>query len=242
MHGARLCCSARWCCLAVYIHLYDQMPGSSEEDVGALWHVWLFLGSVAPLLFPHVVCSAFLSFGEGQHWRVFPRDVLTTFAVLLYLAVTLTGVDLSGAKLMEVAWVTPWHALDGRSYGGADSGIKFDLMTSMPCWRGNSFWMLSVVFVGSCMLSTVLVSYASWGSAANRDSIRDTARRMVFGCAAMLMNCQALPLWFLALGFSVTHAIDFFHIGQAVCMALCFLPLRRVLILHRCDPSKGKLA
>ncbi|CAK0877668.1 unnamed protein product, partial [Prorocentrum cordatum] len=84
-----------------------------------------------PVLFPVALAAAL----EG---RTLPQGVVGVHLALAalqacgYAAAAVSGVDLSlGGQLPDEVWLSPWHRVDGRSYGGAALGVPFDLVSTI---------------------------------------------------------------------------------------------------------------
>lgn len=229
-YGMNLFGAMLWCACGVYMHLFEPLPTERTPS----WTVFLLLGSTTPLLFPLVVSLAFAQ--EAPLLRnasTLGQLALVALAGVAYTALVLTGADLSlGGRLPTELWLTPWHVADGRSYGGGAHGIHFDLMSSYPCYRGDSMFLLTSMFLVGEVLSLIVLCRAGWGRGAAEATDGDlsgSARRLALATGGMLVNCVVLLYLMVVFGVSLSGAFDIFHAGQGLAMALAFFELRSVL-------------
>jgi len=212
--------AALWCGLGVYIHLFEPLP--TERTVP--WLAFLGLGAVTPVFFPLVSYLAFVK--DIPTPTNVPGPFLATMLVACaYFVAVYTGADLSlGGLMPKELWITPWHAVDGRSYGDVPN-ISFDLMSSYPCYRGDSMFVLSTFFLISNAFDVLILRRAIHQCKAGLSAI---ARRLCIGVAVMLVNCLSL-LYLLVFGVSMSRVLDVFHAIQGLVMAAVFFDLRKVV-------------
>jgi len=218
VYAMNLLGAALWCALGVYIHLFEPLP---TERTNA-WLAFLGLGAVTPVLFPLVAVLAFKK--ESPTLATYLPAGLSGLAFALVVA---TGADLSfgGRMPMEIA-LTPWHTADGRSYAGAAHGISFDLLSSYPCWRGDSMFVLSTFFLISNFADILICRRAQVECS---EGLRETASRLCFGCNVMLVNCVSILYLIVVFDMSMTRVFDVFHAIQGIVMATSFFSLRNAL-------------
>jgi len=232
-YGVALGGGAAWCLVGAYVHAFEPLP---TEQTPA-WLAFLLLGAITPILFPVALAAAL----EG---RTLPQGVVGVHLALAalqacgYAAAAVSGVDLSlGGQLPDEVWLSPWHRVDGRSYGGAALGVPFDLVSTMPCYRGDSLCVLAAMFLASCFYSTALLWYGSYGPASQAQAAA-AARWLCLAVGAMGLNCLALLLLVTQTSWSLAHVFHVFHLGQGAAMAVGFWKLRGIMRL----PAHGKEA
>lgn len=224
VYAANLLGASLWCALGVYMHLREPLPTSCT----ATWLAFLLLGAVTPVLFPLV---SVLAFAEPQVAASKRRlQYLTAvFVAMAYSAVAISGADLSlGGLMPDKLWVTPWHTIDGRSYGGAEFGINFDLLSTYPCYRGDSMFVMSSFFVIANTVSVGILCRAAVGKDLPY-ALQRSARMLAMLVGGMLVNCIALLQLISVFRWSLANTFDVFHAIQGVVMALSFLQLRIAL-------------
>lgn len=214
---------AVWCLSGVYIHSQEPLPAQPTGP----WRAFLLLGSVSPLLFPIVVTRAF---GIGQEHVKKMQYLVATIAALVYGVAVFSSMDLSGGSQVAPISISPWHGIDGRSYGGQEYGISFDLLSTMPCWRGDSNFVLSLVFVTGKLLGFVLLVSVGWADqSAYAKDISGAAKRLAISTGVMVLNCLLLLNLIVAFNFAVSTAVDAFHVMQALIFGAAFIDFRIVL-------------
>lgn len=214
--------AAAWCLLGAYLHLWEPLPAEPNRQ----WRAFLLLGALTPTLFPIVVARAF-ALGQAH---VKKQYFGATIAALIYMFVVFSGIDLSGGLQVAPIYITPWHVIDGRSYGGQKYGISFDLVSSFPCWRGDSNFVLSIVFVASNMLDVVLLVSVVWADhGAYAKEIICLAKRLTVSVGLMVLNCLLLPHLIVVFNVSMATALDVFHIMQGLIMGAVFMDLQTML-------------
>lgn len=214
--------AAVWCGFGVYIHLLEPLP--TERTLA--WIAFLEFGAVTPILYPLLSALAFAK--EAPTFERFRAAYVATGILgCCYTALAVTGVDLScGGLLPTSLQVTPWHAADGRSYGGREHDIKFDLLSSFPCWRGDSLFVLSSMFLAMNSISTLILFRASRQCI---EELRTLAWWTMFSTGSMLFNCIVLLYLVVVFQVKISTAFDVFHAGQLAIMAHGFFCYRRVL-------------
>ncbi|CAE7941367.1 unnamed protein product, partial [Symbiodinium sp. KB8] len=157
------------------------------------------------------------------------QDISAAVCALLYALLTWGSFDLAGRKLPPIA-VSPWHAIDGRSYAGAAFGVKFDLLSSMPSARSDSQFVLSVLFMASNALSSLLLLNVCYNRAKDLTTAQQrVARVLAVFVFAMLANCHLLAV-LVAGGYGPALPLDIFHVLQGLIIGICFTQLREVLV------------
>lgn len=228
VYALNLIGASLWCALGVYIHLFEPLP--TERTTA--WLAFLGLGGVTPVLFPLISVLAFKRESDSPSLRAY---VLTGLAALTYALVAYTGADLSlGGRLPKDLELTPWHAADGRSYGGEAHGIPFDLMSSYPCYRGDSMFVLSTVFLIGCTTSVVLNYRESFKC---KPELRGNAKRIAYALGVMLVNCLSILYLLVVFEMSIMKVFDVFHAVQGLVMAYVFFNLR--VVLHSKEDVKS---
>lgn len=222
IYAMNLLGAAMWCALGVYIHLLEPLP--TERTLP--WLAFLGLGAVTPVLFPLVTHVAFAADTPTPTATPTPY-VISGLTALAYGWAMATAADLSlGGLLPKQLLITPWHAVDGRSYGGQELGITFDLLTSYPCYRGDSMFVLSTLFL-LCNALAVFVLHRSMRHC--KAGLTAIAWRLRAGVAVMLVNCISILYLLVVFEMSVTHVFDVFHAVQGLVMAASFFDLRSAL-------------
>lgn len=222
IYGGCLLGAALWCGLGVYIHLFEPLP--TERTSG--WLAFLALGAVTPLLFPLLSTIAF------THGSAYPSDyprpyLAAGLVAIAYTFAVATGADLSlGGRMPMELWVSPWHSVDGRSYGGESHGISFDLMSSFPCYRGDSLFTLSTLFLFANALSIAILKRAANESTAE---FKPIAWRLCIGIGVMFVNCLSMLYLIAVANFSMDRVFDIFHAIQGLVMASAFFDFRAAL-------------
>lgn len=227
VYAANLLGASLWCANGVYIHLQEPLPQESTLP----WQTFLALGAVTPVLFPLVCCLALFGTTSklSRRMMVVSVSVATGFA-----SAVLTSADLSlGGLLPSTLVLTPWHVADGRSYGGEGFGIPFDLMTSYPCYRGDSLFVLSSLFLVMNFVSVLILSSAPQKIKAEMpeqtQALEKAARRLCIAVASMLGNCIVLLYLVVVFKTSLRRAFDVFHAVQGIVMAVCFFEFRGII-------------
>lgn len=222
IYAANLLGAALWCGLGVYIHLFEPLP--TERTTA--WLSFLALGAVTPVLFPLVASVAFAKKAPTPAIAPWPY-VVTVLSAMSYLLPMSMGADLSlGGLMPQKLWLTPWHAADGRSYGGQAHGIAFDLMSSYPCYRGDCMFVLSTFFmIGNLRSVAILHKEAKSCS----EKLRDMALTLRFGIGLMLVNCMSILYLLVVLEMTMTRVFDAFHAFQGLIMAASFFSLLSTL-------------
>eukprot|EP00927_Polykrikos_kofoidii_P051407 TRINITY_DN45203_c0_g1_i1.p1 TRINITY_DN45203_c0_g1~~TRINITY_DN45203_c0_g1_i1.p1 ORF type:complete len:299 (-),score=36.68 TRINITY_DN45203_c0_g1_i1:42-902(-) len=235
-YALNLAGSSIWCFIGTYIHTFEPLPAERSF----WWLTFLLFGEATPALFPLVCLWAFPVKRDAN--PVMQSLASASLAVPFGVAV-LTGADLSlGGRMPTEMAITPWHKVDGRSVAGSPHGIEFDLLSSMPLWRGDALFMLSIYFMMVVAFSTHHLYKVGWSAGAtDTDEVsvakRDSARSLCFLTASMFINCTFLLYMPIVFEVSMQTAFHAFHFGQAVIMAGCFFYLRRVLLLP--SPKKA---
>jgi len=232
MFAVSLLGAALWCGLGVYIHLFEPLP--TERTTA--WLAFLGLGAVTPSVFPLVSALAFAKEAPTFSNFAVPYAVAGLAALGYCLALT-TGVEVSlGGMLPKELWLTPWHAADGRSYGGEKHGISFDLLSSFPCYRGDSMFLLSTFFLLANAAAAVILQRATHRC---EGAFRDVARRLCIGVTIMLVNCASILYLLVVCGMSVDRVFDVFHAIQGLVMAASFFDFRSVLRMQMQDQKSA---
>mmetsp|Transcript_56947 Transcript_56947/g.106811 ORF Transcript_56947/g.106811 Transcript_56947/m.106811 type:complete len:278 (-) Transcript_56947:181-1014(-) len=215
---------AAWTASGVYVHLFEPLP----QEATATWQFFLNMGATTPFLFPLVVRDAFYrSRISSSAARM--QDVTVALCAVLYALLVNSSVDLAAGRKLPPLAVTPWHAIDGRCYGGEQYGITFDLLSTMPTARSDSQFVLSMLFMASNALSALMMLNICYGTKDLAPSEFTLARRLTVGVFAMLMNCHVLAI-LVAGGFASSAAsLDIFHVGQGLIIGASFCQLRRIL-------------
>jgi hypothetical protein len=222
-YGLNLGGAALWCATGVYIHLFEPLP--TERTFA--WLVFLELGAVTPLLFPLVCMLAFAKVAPSLQNFALPFTMSGIMAVA-YSAAVMTGVELNlGGLLSSEMWITPWHVVNGTSYGGMPYGIEFDLLSSYPCYRGDSMYVLSTFFLLSNLFAAVLLKRAA--SSSESGEARAAAWRLMIAVSAMFLNCVALLYLLVVFQVGLSAGFDVFHAGQGVIMAISFFQFQSLL-------------
>lgn len=222
VYAANLLGAALWCGLGVYIHLFEPLP---TERTPA-WLSFLALGAVTPVLFPLVSSCAFAKKVPTPANAPGPY-LVAVLAALSYLLVMSTAADLSlGGLMPKQLWLTPWHAADGRSYGGQAHGIAFDLLSSYPCYRGDSMFVLSTFFLISNLFSVVVLHRVE---KVCKGEVSAIAWRLRFGASVMFVNCMSILYLLVVFEMTVTGVFDVFHAFQGLIMAGSFFSLLSAL-------------
>jgi len=235
IYGGCLLGAALWCALGVYIHMFEPLP--TERTAG--WLAFLALGAVTPVLFPLLTKIAFT---EGS---VSPCDypkpyIAAGFVAMAYMFAMVTGADISlGGRMPMELWLSPWHSVDGRSYGGEPHGITFDLMSSFPCYRGDSLFTLSTFFLAANGLSISILRRAARDSIAE---LRPIAWRLCIGVSLMLINCFSMLYLIAVANFSIVRVFDIFHAIQGLVMAAAFFDFRAALRMQDTKSASGHQA
>jgi len=192
------------------------------------WQIFLNLGATTPWLFPLVIRDSFyradmsLSLARKQ-------DITVACLALLYALLVSSSFDFAKGQSLEPVPVTPWHFLDGSSYGGQPFGVDFDLLSVMPSARTDSQFVLSIVFMASNFLSGILCVNACYKSKDADGLEQRAARRLTAGVLSMLANCHLLAVLVAGRFASSTVALDIFHIAQGIIIWVAFVQLRLIL-------------
>jgi len=232
IYAANLLGAALWCALGVYIHLLEPVP----TERSSTWLAFMALGAVTPVIFPLVSFTAFSREAPTPRKAPLPYAVAAVTAAG-YALVLATGADLSlGGMLPKELWLTPWHAADGRSYGGEAHGVTFDLMSSYPCYRGDSMFVMSSLFLVSNMVSVVVLHSATLRC---KGPAKTAAWRLRLGVFAMLGNCISILYLLVVFGLGMNRVFDVFHALQGLNMAACFFELRSCLRMSDSDAKSA---
>jgi hypothetical protein len=209
------------------MHLLEPVPTERTPT----WLAFLGFGLVTPVLFPLVSFIAFAK--EVPTPSNYPGPYLAAgITALAYLWAASSGADLSlGGALPTELKLTPWHSVDGRSYAAVE-GVPFDLLSSYPCSRGDSMFVLSTLFLLSNALSVYLLHRATCNCKA---AVSAVAGRLRVGIAAMLINCLSILYLLVVFGMSITRVFDVFHAIQGLVMFAAFFDLRSVLRIQMQD-------
>eukprot|EP00439_Symbiodinium_sp_Y106_P085194 s985_g27.t2 len=216
---------AAWTASGVYVHLFEPLP----QEPTIAWQIFLNMGATTPFLFPLVVRDAFYRDTMSSSAARL-QDISAAVCALLYALLAWGSFDLAGRKLPPIP-VSPWHAIDGRSYAGAAFGVKFDLLSSMPSGRSDSQFVLSALFMASNALSSLLLLNVCYNRAKDLTTAQQrVARVLAVFVFAMLANCHLLAV-LVAGGYgSPALPLDIFHVAQGLIIGICFTQLREVLL------------
>lgn len=211
-YASVLCGCGLFALVGAYIHCRIPLPSASS---GA-WLLYLMAGGIFPVSWP---LGVYLGFHKKlASWQLLRAGCIALAAYLAYAAAAASGVDVStwdptrGGKQLA-PWpvcITPWHCLDGRSYGGEAHGVEFDLLTSLPCWRCDSYFFLGVFYCTSILFASLLLL---WRPAHNAGPIWSMLATNIM---TLLNVGYMMPVWVLLFGTSIPTAIDFFHIIQCM--------------------------
>lgn len=218
-YGTNLIGACAWTATGVYVHLWEPLPQQPTK----LWQAFLLLGASTPFLFPIVIRDAFFRASLAAQTAM-AQDFAMGLLALAYTALVLSGVDLSAGHKLPPLPVSPWHAIDGRSYDGQAHGIDFDLLSTMPSARADSNFVLSVLFLTSNAFCVILLLRAQTKAAEG-----SAARRLALGVGMMFLNCHLLAILVAARWVSVATSLDIFHVAQGVIIWFAFWDFRGLL-------------
>jgi len=206
-----------WCGTGVYVHLFEPLP---QLPSSRIWQVFLVLGFSTPVLFPLVIRDAFYrtSVTTGARTCI---DALAALITLGYVLLVTQRVDLSQGRQLPAIPISPWHWLDGRSYGAEEHGMSFDLLSAMPSPRCDSNFVLSLCFLASNAFSALLL-----GSARSRSAV---AARMAVLVTLMFVNCHLLALLVASRSVRIATCLDIFHVAQGLIIWCSARHLQEVL-------------
>lgn len=142
LYGLNLFSATIFTASGALIHALDPLPQTSN----LLWKTFLISLAATPVLFPAVLTCALTTSPTLPPLKLLFVCVwlLATGSTHLFLALTsfdfapylppllLEPIPLPGFGL------TPDIMVDGRSFGGSAHGIEFDLLSSIPAYRGDS--------------------------------------------------------------------------------------------------------
>jgi len=206
------------------LHVVDPLP----QRPTALWLTFLMTCVSTPVFFP-VICTCALypkmSRAAAGFCFAWPAVTYSTHAWL-----ALTSADLSRWFQPPPAVSILGRALDGRSLAGQSLGIDFDLLTSVPCMRGDGIFVHASMFTaaacGTLAMCVFALSEARGG--VRTDAWIANARMLTLSIALLVLG-QLLMIPGLAI-VGVARTLDLWHVSICLVMAFAFNALRGLVL------------
>ena len=221
MYGLNLALALVFTASGSMVHYSDPLPQVSTP----LWKLFLVTLSSTPILFPIVLQTALNKTMSGKAW--FLTAVWFCFSATFHIGLALTSFDFSSYLpplllqpiVLKGFGLFPDRVLDGTSVGGEPYGVPFDLLSSMPMWRGDSVYPHCMLFTVAVILAIKIAFFHANGTVAPNG--------MKVALVLMLMGQVGMVPMLSIFGVKVTF--DLWHFNIGVVMALIFFALRGVV-------------
>lgn len=224
LYALNLLLAAGFTASGAVLHMTDPLP----QHATLLWRFFLMTCVSTPILLP--VIAAFALYPRMSALPSALCGLWIVFMSTIHAVLALGDVDLS-------MWLTPpppmafaGHVFDGQSIGGKAYGQAFDLLSSIPCMKGEGLFIHASLFTLAAMGCLVLCLPAAFG-AQGSELCRTSVRRLTGAVAIMVFGqLTMIPLLVMV---GVQYTLDLWHVSIFVVMATAYVSLRELV----CAPA-----